>query len=451
MTKYAKIANIEFETAAQLVTATTNAMGEDVDRVIDVFLKLGDSAATSGEEIGKGMQKAAAAAAAFGGDFKWLATYIATVSETLRTAPETIGNAFNTMLARMHSIKQNGFNSEDATTLNDVAKALKSIGLELMDSKGNWQDLDKIYQEIAVKWDTMNDKQKSYIATTMAGTRQQNVFFALMNDLSKGIEGGSRAWKLYEEAMNSTGTATQKYAIWQESVTASQENMNRALEDLYANLQPTLIKGFYDGMADLVDLFARGTESMNGMNLVLPLIASGIGALILVIHKANGVMGVLNGIVTGFSAHPIIAAVTAFVAVAGIISTIAGSIETAADRYEKATEGLEQSESKIVSLKSSQETLNEMYEKLAQGAVLSSEETVKLNKTLEDLGKVSVEARDSVDGLKDGTLGYGEAVKQLNEELDKELERERLIAAAHARDALENYDTTGIEAEAGEA
>ena len=66
MTKNAKIANIEFNAAAELITATTNSMNEDVEKVIDVFLMLGDSAATSGEEIGKGMQKAAAAAATFG-------------------------------------------------------------------------------------------------------------------------------------------------------------------------------------------------------------------------------------------------------------------------------------------------------------------------------------------------------------------------------------------------
>lgn len=75
-----------------------------------------------------------------------------------------------------------------------------------------------------------------------------------MNDMAKGIEGGSRAWELYGKAINAAGTATEKYATWQESVAASQANMNRALEDLYANLQPTLIKGWYDAVADTVDL-----------------------------------------------------------------------------------------------------------------------------------------------------------------------------------------------------
>jgi len=102
-------------------------MSEDIqgniERIVDVFLYLGDTAATSGEEIGKAMQKASASATEFGLSFEWLGTYIATVAEQTRQAPESIGNAFNSMLARLHNIKQKGFNEEDETKINDVAKA----------------------------------------------------------------------------------------------------------------------------------------------------------------------------------------------------------------------------------------------------------------------------------------------------------------------------------------
>ena len=89
-TMYAKTANIEFETAAELITSVVNSMGlaeqeaEDgrnaAQRVADVFLKVGDNAATSGEEIGTAMQKAGAAAGAFNMEFEWLASYIATAN-----------------------------------------------------------------------------------------------------------------------------------------------------------------------------------------------------------------------------------------------------------------------------------------------------------------------------------------------------------------------------------
>jgi len=98
--------------------------------------------------------------------------------------------------------------------------------------------MSDIFEDISKKWVDMNGKQKSYIATTLAGTRQQNVFFALMNDMSKGIENGSRAWELYTGAMQSAGTATEKFSIWQESISAAQANLKNSLESLYASLQP---------------------------------------------------------------------------------------------------------------------------------------------------------------------------------------------------------------------
>lgn len=421
VTKYAKIANIEFETAAELVTASTNAMSVDVERVIDVFLQLGDSAATSGEEIGKGMQKAAAAAATFGLDFEWLATYIATVSEQLRTAPETIGNAFNTMMARMHSIKQQGFNSEDETTINDVAKALNKVGVVLMDQSGEWREMDDIFAEIAEKWDTLTDKEKSYIATTMAGTRQQNVFFALMNDMAKGIEGGSRAWELYEKAINSAGTATEKYATWQESVAASQENMSRALEDLYANLQPNLIKGFYDTMAGFVDLISAGTDALNGWNIILPAVAAGIVLVGVAIHKVNSAATMLSGVMTAIEAHPIITAVTTFILAAGALSVAIGAIsknlKTSKDRYDEASASLEEHNKKVSELRQLESDMDETFEKVASGTEMTAAETSKYNSTLDHLAEISPTAKKVVDDLRDGLIDQKDAAEQLKDEL----------------------------------
>ena len=291
-TKYAKVANIDFESAATLITAATNSMGLEAEKVADVFLYLGDAAGTSGEEIGKAMQKASASAQQFGLTFEWLGAYIATVSEQTRQAPESIGNAFNTMMARLHSIKEQGFNSEDATTLNNVAKALNEIGVELMEGN-DWRAMSDIFSDIAEQWGELDDKQKSYIATTMAGTRMQNVFFALMNDLSKGVEGGSRALELYEGAMNSAGTATQKYTVYQEGAAAAQANFKNSLEDLYSVMGASVFKGFYSTLAGIVDVFANGTKVMGGFNVALiPVIAS-VGALVLALIKAGAAV---NGI-----------------------------------------------------------------------------------------------------------------------------------------------------------
>lgn len=128
-----------------------------------------------------------------------------------------------------------------------------------------------IFKQIAEQWDNLDGKQKAYIATTMAGTRQQNYFLALMNDMALGLEGGSRAFELYEGAMGAAGTAAQKYAVWQESVTAAQNRLTTALQGMYSLLDAEWMKGFYNGMATLVELLTAGSEVLDGWNVKLPL------------------------------------------------------------------------------------------------------------------------------------------------------------------------------------
>lgn len=194
----------------------------------DVLVYLGDASASGADEVGIAMQKAAASAEQFGLSFEWLGAYIATVSEETRQAPEVIGTALNSIMARMHQIKQRGFNDEDETSINDVAKALGTIDVALVDQEGNWRDMSDIINDVAAVWDTLSDKQQGYITTVMAGTRQQNIFLTLMNDLSSGIENGSRAWELYAGAVSSAGAASKKYEIWQDSVAAAQGDLKAA-------------------------------------------------------------------------------------------------------------------------------------------------------------------------------------------------------------------------------
>lgn len=267
-TQYAKIAKLEFQDAAEQVTAATNSMNLDAQRVVDVFSYLGDASAAGADEIGTAMQKAAATADEAGVSFEWLGAYIATVSEKTRQAPESIGNAFNSIMSRLQSIKQMGYNEEDETKINDVAKALNAVNIELMGQDGEWRSMSDIFMDVALQWGEMDDKARAYLATTMAGTRQKNVFLTLMNDMAKvsSTTGeASRAMELYYGALNSAGAASEKYAIYQQSVEAAQANMNVAFEEFYSLLSANIIKEYYNTMADLVSMITDGTNAITVM------------------------------------------------------------------------------------------------------------------------------------------------------------------------------------------
>ena len=445
-TEYAKTANIEFETAAELITAVVNSMNlvdqeaetgrEAAERVADVFLMVGDNAATSGEEIGTAMQKAAAAAGAFGVEFEWLASYIATVSETTRQEASSIGTAFNTLIARLHNIRTTGYNSEDETKINDIQKALANINVTLLDQEGNWRDMTTIFNEIAAQWDTLDGKTKSYIATTMAGVKQQNVFLALMDDLSQKEEGTSRAWELHAKAMESAGTAQEKYAIYTESVTAAQERLTVAQERFYSLLDANIIKGWYSTLANIVTMVDNGAEALDGWNIKLPLIAAGVAAVILVLKNLSGIMTVL-------SAHPIIltiAGVTAGVtALIGVLSWLGDVIDTQSEKYERASERLNNSMKKVKEYGSLKTDAAKMFEELESGAISAKDGLDEYNSTLDKLAKLSPEAKKAVDNLKNGIGEQSDAVHTLNEELQKQIELQQRLAIASLRDKYANW------------
>ena len=94
-----------------------------------------------------------------------------------------------------------------------------------------------------------------------------------MNDLSKGVEGGSRAWELYEGAMNSAGTTMQKYEIWSQSVEAAQGRLNASLEEMYNTfVSGDLIKGVTDFGARFVENFTAATKATSGLNILVPIL-----------------------------------------------------------------------------------------------------------------------------------------------------------------------------------
>lgn len=435
VTEYAKVAHMEFNDAAELMTAAINTMGDSiqesgienvVEHIADVWLYLGDNAATSGEEIGKAMQKASASATEFGLSFEWLGTYIAVVAEQTRQAPEVIGNAFNTMMARMHQIKQNGFNDEDTTKLNDVAKALATINVELMDN-GQWRAMNDIYSDIADKWGEMDAKQRGYIATTMAGTRQQNVFYALMNDMSKGIEGGSRAWELYTGAMNAAGTATQKYAVYQESIEASQADMQNSLEQLYSNVMTSdMIKDFYEFITAIVD-------GLNKMGGAAPVAIAGLVGVTAAIVAVNAAM------------NPLVVVMTAAAAVLGTLiglgglAALFGGGDDSAVRYEKATENYKEAGKNIKELQGLQNTLEGVWTKQASGVKLSSSELSQYNTALEKVASLSPEAASAVEALTSGLGDQAEAINKVKTALEEELEAEKAKQQYAAEQRLNNW------------
>ena len=81
-----------------------------------------------------------------------------------------------TIIARFQELKvnPNEIISEidgEEVELNKIDTALKSIGITLTDTTGQFRNLDEVFLEIASKWDSLDRNTQRYIATVAAGSR----------------------------------------------------------------------------------------------------------------------------------------------------------------------------------------------------------------------------------------------------------------------------------------
>lgn len=225
-TIYAKISNMDFIQSAQILTATVNSMGVSAEHAADIYSYMGDATATGADEIGRAMQKVGGTAGAINLEFEKVSSWIATISSRTRESAETIGNSVKSIIARVQSLREKGFDSEDGTQVNQVAKALDRVGIKLIDAKGNFRNFGIVMDELGAKWTTLSNRQQAYIATTVAGSYQQSRFLNIM-------EGYPDSVKLYEASLNSAGIALEKFNRFEEGTEASLTRMKNAWNQIF--------------------------------------------------------------------------------------------------------------------------------------------------------------------------------------------------------------------------
>ena len=57
-------------------------------------------------------------------------------------------------------------------SVNKVEAALKSVGVELRNTTGEFRELDDVFLELASKWDSLDVMSQRYVATMAAGSRR---------------------------------------------------------------------------------------------------------------------------------------------------------------------------------------------------------------------------------------------------------------------------------------
>lgn len=216
--KMARIAGMDYAEATDMMTAAIRGFKMELNEtsarhVNDVFSELAAVTASDTYEISEAMTRTASLAYSTGMDFDTASVYLAEAIETTREAPENIGTALKTILARFQSLTKNPATLDadtqaalegETVSANIVEAALKSAGIAARDTNGEFRDTADIFLELNEKWDSLDLMTQRYIATQAAGARQQSRFIAMMQNWSRTKE-------LLTAAQNSEGASQKQF------------------------------------------------------------------------------------------------------------------------------------------------------------------------------------------------------------------------------------------------
>lgn len=219
--------------ASETLTSIINSYNLSANEALSVTDKISQVAIVSAADFGElstAIEKVASQAATVGLDLDHMMGYLGKMIETTREAPTNLGTALKTILANFAQFKEDPTAAlEDGADINKAQKALQSVGIQLLDTNGEMRDLGVVIDELGREWNGLTRNQKSYLATTIAGTRQQSRFYALMNDYERTME-------LVAEANDSAGKSTQQFVLYQDSLTGATARLKNQTEIFYGKL-----------------------------------------------------------------------------------------------------------------------------------------------------------------------------------------------------------------------
>ena len=268
--------------AANTLTSIMNSYQISATKMLDITDKISavgsDSAADFGE-MSQAIEKVASSAATAGLDIDHLMGYLGKMIEVTREAPTNIGTAMKTIVSRMAELKADPAKVlEDGTDLNRVETALKSVGIRLLDTTGNIRPLSDVINELGIAWEGLSRNHQAYLATIIAGNRQQSRFLALMNNYDRTLE-------LVASAQDSAGRSAQQFRNYLTGTHAALDELKVQGEEFLTQLAHGngAIRTLYKSLSGLLTLANQMGPVMTGLSLAF----MGVGRSIFSTFKEN--------------------------------------------------------------------------------------------------------------------------------------------------------------------
>ena len=268
-----KLANVSRQSAEDVsseMTAIWNNFAKgskNLEYYADVITALGAVTASSSQEIASGLQKFASVADTVGLSYEKASAALATIVAVTRQSEDVVGTALKTIFARVDSLKL-GETLEDGVSLNKYAKALETVGVNILDSNQNLKDMDTILDDLGSKWSNISEAQRVALAETVAGQRQYAQFMALMSNYDQVLAN-------QQVAQMSEGTLQKQQEIYAESWEAARDRVKASLQTIYDQLlDDKAFINLTNGLSKTINFISSLIDNLGGLKSILLIIGT---------------------------------------------------------------------------------------------------------------------------------------------------------------------------------
>ena len=251
--KLSAASNMDLATCSDLVTDSMSALKlqvKDLPEYLDMVTKAQNSSNMNSQQLMEAYIKAGGAARTLGVSAKDTGVALGILANNGTKGAEG-GTALNAMLTRIGSNKS-------ALTM------MKSLGISIFDSQGKFVGLEEALKRINAGVSKLSTEDQAKALKEIAGTNYYSKMAYLLDGVKEGANGAKSAWDdLDKKLKNSDGSLEDMYNKQTNTLSATREIMNSALDDLKISFADSFDGELADGIKKLTEFINETSENIS--------------------------------------------------------------------------------------------------------------------------------------------------------------------------------------------
>ena len=251
--KLSAASNMDLATCSDLVTDSMSALKlsvKDLPEYLDMVTKAQNSSNMNSQQMMEAYIKAGGAARTLGISAKDTGVALGILANNGTKGAEG-GTALNAMLTRLGSNK-------------NALSMMGALGISIFDAQGKFVGLEEALKRINAGVSGLSTEEQAKALKEIAGTNYYSKMAYLLNGVKEGANGAKSAWDdLDKKLKNSDGSLEDMYNKQTNTLSATREIMNSALDDLKISFADSFDGELADGIKKLTEFINETSENIS--------------------------------------------------------------------------------------------------------------------------------------------------------------------------------------------